>query len=122
MCSHDGCMFNAQNERYYLQLTDEDRFISFLPLNHIAAQYVDTMIPVANRVTMYLARPDALRGTLVATLRKARPTFFVAVPRVYEKFMEAIRAKNAQSSVWTAERARRSISSSICSRGSSTSV
>ena len=80
------------------------------------------MIPVANRVTMYLARPDALRGTLVATLRKARPTFFVAVPRVYEKFMEAIRAKNAQSSVWTAERARRSISSSICSRGSSTSV
>ena len=93
-----------------------------MPLNHIAAQYVDTMIPVANRVTMYLARPDALRGTLVATLRKARPTFFVAVPRVYEKFMEAIRAKNAQSSVWTAERARRSISSSICSRGSSTSV
>ena len=67
MCSHDGCMFNAQNERYYLQLIDEDRFISFLPLNHIAAQYVDTMIPVANRVTMYLARPDALRGTLVAT-------------------------------------------------------
>ena len=110
MCSHDGCMFNAQNERYYLQLNDEDRFISFLPLNHIAAQ------------SMYLARPDALRGTLVATLRKARPTFFVAVPRVYEKFMEAIRAKNAQSSVWTAERARRSISSSICSRGSSTSV
>ena len=45
MCSHDGCMFNAQNERYYLQLNDEDRFISFLPLNHIAAQYVDTMIP-----------------------------------------------------------------------------
>ena len=122
MCSHDGCMFNAPNERYYLQLNDEDRFISFVPLNHIAAQFVDTMIPGANRVTMYLARPDALRGTLVATLRKARPTFFVAVPRVYEKFMEAIRAKNAQSSVWTAERARRSISSSIYSRGSSTSV
>lgn len=123
MCSHDGCMFNAQNERYYLQLNDEDRFISFLPLNHIAAQYVDTMIPVANRVTMYLARPDALRGTLVATLRKARPTFFVAVPRVYEKFQMAIRAKNrCRSSVWTAERARRSISSSIYSRGSSTSV
>lgn len=99
MCSHDGCMFNAQNVRYLLQLNDEDRFVSFLPMNHIAAQYVDTMIPVANRITMYLARPDALRGSLVATLRKARPTFFVAVPRVYEKFMEAIRAKNAQAPV-----------------------
>ena len=99
MCSHDGCTFNAQNVRYLLQLDDNDRFVSFLPMNHIAAQYVDTMIPVANRITMYLARPDALRGSLVATLRKARPTFFVAVPRVYEKFMETIRAKNAEASV-----------------------
>lgn len=100
MCSHDGCSFNALNARYYLQLNDEDRFVSFLPMNHIAAQYVDTMIPIRNRITMYLARPDALRGTITDTLRKARPTFFVAVPRVYEKFMEAIRAKNAQSSVF----------------------
>ncbi|KAK8825902.1 hypothetical protein WA577_001071 [Blastocystis sp. JDR] len=97
MCSHDACMTNALNIRYYLQLNNEDRFVSFLPMNHIAAQYVDTMIPVRNRITMYLARPDALRGSLVATLRKARPTFFVAVPRVYEKFMESIRAANAQA-------------------------
>ena len=99
MCSHDACMTNALNIRYYLQLNNEDRFVSFLPMNHIAAQYVDTMIPVRNRITMYLARPDALRGSLVATLRKARPTFFVAVPRVYEKFMESIRAANAQAPV-----------------------
>lgn len=99
MCSHDNCMFQVANIRYYIQLNDEDRFVSFLPMNHIAAQFVDTMLPVRNRITMYLARPDALRGTLVATLQKARPTFFVAVPRVYEKFMEAIRASNAQASV-----------------------
>lgn len=68
-------MTNALNIRYYLQLNNEDRFVSFLPMNHIAAQYVDTMIPVRNRITMYLARPDALRGSLVATLRKARPRF-----------------------------------------------
>ena len=130
MCSHDGCMFNAQNERYYLQLNDEDRFISFLPLNHIAAQYVDTMIPVANRIrhlcTYILIRCNLLFKIFCEFSRHQPAThmsaFFVAVPRVYEKFMEAIRAKNAQSSVWTAERARRSISSSICSRGSSTSV
>lgn len=99
MCSHDGCMCQAANIRYYLQLNDEDRFVSFLPMNHIAAQYADTMVPVRNRITMYMARPDALRGSLVQTLQKARPTFFVAVPRVFEKFMEAIRAKNAQASV-----------------------
>ena len=102
MCSQDACFYNSLNVRHYLSLNDEDRFISFLPMNHIAAQFVDTMIPIVNRVTMYLARPDALKGTIVATLRKARPTFFVAVPRVYEKFMEAVRAKNANSSVFTA--------------------
>lgn len=103
MCSHDGCMCQAANIRYYIQLNDEDRFVSFLPMNHIAAQYADTMVPVRNRITMYMASPDALRGSLVATLRKARPTFFVAVPRVFEKFMEAIRAKNAQSWVEKSE-------------------
>lgn len=101
MCSQDGCSYNALNARYYLELNDNDRFVSFLPMNHIAAQYVDTMIPIRNCVTMYLAKPDALRGSLRETLCKARPTFFVAVPRVFEKFMEAIRAKNAQSSVRT---------------------
>lgn len=99
MCSHDACFYNSLNVRHYLALNDEDRFVSFLPMNHIAAQFVDTMIPVVNRVTMYLAKPDALKGSLVGTLRKARPTFFVAVPRVYEKFMEAVRTKNANSSV-----------------------
>lgn len=99
MCSHDGCCVNSINAKWYLELDNCDRFVSFLPMNHIAAQFVDTMVPVLNRITMYLAQPDALKGTLVATLRKARPTFFVAVPRVFEKFMEAIRAKNAQASV-----------------------
>lgn len=99
MCSHDGCCYNAKVVDYYVHLQGPNRFVSFLPMNHIAAQYVDTMIPVRNRITMYLARPDALRGSLVATLRKARPTFFVAVPRVYEKFMESIRAANAQAPV-----------------------
>ena len=101
MCSHDGCSVNAFHANWYLKLDSYDRFVSFLPMNHIAAQYVDTMIPIRNRITMYLAQPDALKGSLVATLRKARPTFFVAVPRVFEKFMEAIRAKNAQASVFT---------------------
>ena len=99
MISHDNAMFNAQATCIPLLFDNNDRLVSYLPMNHIAAQYVDTMIPIRNRITMYLAQPDALKGSLVATLRKARPTFFVAVPRVFEKFMEAIRAKNAQASV-----------------------
>lgn len=99
MCSHDNCCYNVLNVGDYVHLQyDYNRFVSFLPLNHIAAQYVDGMLPIAYPITVYLAKPDALRGSLSETLRKAQPTFFVGVPRVYEKFMEAIKSKFASYS------------------------
>jgi len=34
---------------------------------------------------IYFARPDALKGTLIETIRWCKPTWFFSVPRVYEK-------------------------------------
>ena len=67
-------------------------------MNHIASQFIDVMMPTCNKITVYIADPEALRGTLVNTLRKARPTFFLAVPRVWEKFAESIRSSFAKAS------------------------
>ena len=72
---------------------------SFLPLNHIAAQYVDAMVPVVNNVCVYICRPDALKGSLVQTLKKCRPTLSVAVPRLYEKMAENIKKQHDEASV-----------------------
>jgi long-chain-fatty-acid--CoA ligase ACSBG len=41
--------------------------------------------------TLFFAKPDALQGTLVETLQWARPTLFMAVPRVWEKFEDKLK-------------------------------
>ena len=46
---------------------------------------------------MHFARADALKGSLKLTLGAVKPTIFFGVPRVWEKFEEAIRAIGAQS-------------------------
>ena len=92
MCSHDSCTYNAFVVKGMIGLRDGERFVGYLPLNHVAAQYVDCMLLLYTRLTVYMARPDALRGTLVETLKKAKPTVFVGVPRVYEKMMDSIKA------------------------------
>ena len=38
--------------------------------------------------TVNFADRNALKGSLVGTLREVRPTFFLGVPRVFEKMME----------------------------------
>jgi long-chain-fatty-acid--CoA ligase ACSBG len=64
--------------------------VSYLPLNHVAAQLLDIYIPIAILGTVYFAQKDALRGSLIDTLKDIRPTIFIGVPRVWEKMMEKL--------------------------------
>ena len=109
MISHDSCIFQCLGIKIRIGLDGHDRYVpllsmcnfqtSFLPLNHIAAQYVDAMVPVVNNVWLYICRPDALKGSLVQTLKKCRPTLSVAVPRLYEKMAENIKKQHDEASV-----------------------
>ena len=47
---------------------------------------------------MYFADETALSGTLVETLTDVRPTFFVGVPRVFEKIQEKMQSAAADKS------------------------
>jgi long-subunit acyl-CoA synthetase (AMP-forming) len=72
------------------KLNSEDRFISYLPLAHVferAAIQVASFI-LGNRVFF----AESL-DTFVADVKRARPTFFHSVPRLWLKFQQGVSAK-----------------------------
>jgi long-chain-fatty-acid--CoA ligase ACSBG len=101
MITHDNLTWTPQSVFEVLGAefgAKEEHAISYLPLSHVAAQMLDIHMPIAvtatrgGYATMYFARPDALKGSLKNTLTHVRPTLFFGVPRVWEKFAEAMQA------------------------------
>jgi long-chain-fatty-acid--CoA ligase ACSBG len=97
MISHDNLTWGiievmevASQERPEL-VGPQNRTVSYLPLSHIAGLLFDIMGHYFNASELYFAKPDALSGSLVQTLQWARPTLFLAVPRVWEKFEEKLK-------------------------------
>ena len=74
-----------------------NRIVSYLPLSHIAGMSLDIIGHLFNKCQLYFARPDALQGTLVDTLKFVRPTIFLAVPRVWEKFEDRLKEVASQA-------------------------
>jgi long-chain-fatty-acid--CoA ligase ACSBG len=68
------------------------RIVSFLPLSHVAAQYADILLPLGLGAHVFFADAMALRGTLIDYLLDVRPNLMLAVPRLYEKMEEKVRA------------------------------
>ncbi|XP_061585567.1 long-chain-fatty-acid--CoA ligase ACSBG2-like [Cololabis saira] len=99
MLSQDNLTWTARTASGMINTEgDAEILVSYLPLSHVAAQMVDIWICMSFAGTVYFAEPDALKGTLVTTLREARPTCFLGVPRVWEKMQESMRAVGAKAS------------------------
>lgn len=99
MLSHDNLTWTVHTASSKLSFKPaEEVVISYLPLSHVAAQLVDIWLGVHFATTTYFAEPDALKGSLVNTLKEARPTCFLGVPRVWEKMQEKMRATVAKVS------------------------
>jgi len=71
--------------------------VSYLPLSHSAAQVSDIWMPMSTGATVVFANHNALKGTLIQTLKEVRPTYIISVPRVFEKIMETMQAVGKSS-------------------------
>ena len=101
MLSHDNLIFNGtslstdviNNMPSDEMIKIEDiKIVSYLPLSHIAGLQFDVITNILYGSQIYFAKPDALQGSLVDTLTWCRPTLFLAVPRVWEKFEERLKS------------------------------
>ncbi|XP_035699558.1 long-chain-fatty-acid--CoA ligase ACSBG2-like isoform X1 [Branchiostoma floridae] len=98
MLSHDNITWTAHYASEYASLRmGKEISVSYLPLSHVAGQMLDIFAPMCNAGSTYFAQPDALKGTLVATLKEVRPTALLGVPRVWEKIAEKLQAIGRES-------------------------
>ena len=92
MLSHRNLAWTAGTALALTGATADDVFLSYLPLSHIAEQMLTIHGASSAGACVYFAEsierlPDDLKG--------AQPTIFFGVPRVWEKFHAAVRAKLA---------------------------
>ncbi|OQV24216.1 Long-chain-fatty-acid--CoA ligase ACSBG2 [Hypsibius exemplaris] len=109
MLSHDNFIWTSKMVMKCALESKDEVFISYLPLSHVAAQMTDLYLPISSGGVVYFAQPDALKGTLVDTLKDARPTGFIGVPRVWEKMeekMKAVSRGNSSTKQWIAKWAK----------------
>jgi len=90
MISHANIVWTIRSSASVVHLHEEERFLSFLPLSHVAERMISEFLPVAIRGETWFARSLA---TVADDLRDCRPTAFFAVPRVWEKLQEAALTK-----------------------------
>ncbi|XP_044139313.1 long-chain-fatty-acid--CoA ligase ACSBG1 isoform X1 [Bufo gargarizans] len=103
MLSHDNITWTAAHASRAGDMQPaeirQESIVSYLPLSHIAAQIFDLWTGIKWGEHVYFANPDALKGSLVDTLKEAQPTSHMGVPRVWEKIMERIKEVSVQAGI-----------------------
>ncbi|HUP58507.1 MAG TPA: long-chain fatty acid--CoA ligase [Bdellovibrionota bacterium] len=93
LLTHDNLVSEAWMINQRTIRTHEDIVLSYLPLSHVA----ERLNQLRQAVKGYSIWFGQGLDTLAQDLREVRPTSFMGVPRVYEKFQEAILAGISQA-------------------------
>ena len=88
MYSHNNITWTLESIHRFLDL-GSNTLVSYLPLAHVAERFTSQWGGIANGHEVWFC-PDV--SLLLPVLLEARPTYFVGVPRVWEKLMSGIQA------------------------------
>ena len=95
MLTHGNIAANQQHAVGGYTITPDDVCISFLPLSHITARALDYAMYGHGAQVAYCSQFDKLPQSM----RQIRPTFFVGVPRVYEKIRQTVEQRASASPI-----------------------
>lgn len=87
MISHANIMWTLRATTPPYGIGEGDRWLSFLPLSHIAERMMSELAPIGVGGETWFARS---LSTLAEDLPACRPTVFLAVPRVWQKLRERV--------------------------------
>lgn len=90
MLSHDNLIWDVKKCFQVIKDIDvgHEKLISYLPLSHLTAFVVDIFIAINSAGTVYFKDMSSLKNSLIEIVQDVQPTFFVGVPRIYEKIQE----------------------------------
>jgi len=96
MLSHSNVIFDSNAFARHVPAFETDVVLSYLPLCHIAERTLSVYHAINMGFTVFFAEsPD----TVPDNLREVSPTFFFAVPRIWEKFYSTINL-GVQNATW----------------------
>ena len=90
MLNFGALIWAAGSERQRITLGSADRLISYLPLAHIYERVCLEVAALHYGCRVYFV--DAL-DTFFADVKRARPTLFMSVPRLWVKFQQGVHAR-----------------------------
>lgn len=95
MLTHGNIASNINESLAGFDIRADDSCISFLPLSHITARHLDYAIYTRQATVAYCSSFDKLPAAMAAV----KPTVFVGVPRVYEKFRQEVERRAGLSPI-----------------------
>lgn len=88
--THASALYEVAAGRKAGNFPPHVRWVSYLPLAHIAERMCSLYGPIGNASDVYLCHDAATQ--LIATMSEVKPTGFFGVPRIFEKVMAGIQA------------------------------
>ncbi len=87
--THKSLVFETIAAQSIIHITQEDRFLSILPLAHTLECTIGFLIPMLNGSSVYYIDKPPTPRILIAAMAEVKPTFMISVPLVIEKIFKS---------------------------------